>query len=189
MGEEDDLYVPVAKRRAIEAQRILEQRKRNSSSVLKEKKPEKSNVEALKQLSLLAKASKLKHDAPEITPTQELVQQEKEMIEHLSHRKTLMSVGELARGITYKDPLPTGWKPPLQIRKKPTKQFRKDIGFCVAIDHDGIAGGDDDANCSGRRAFRVDYLPVKGARNADLSTSSTVSESDDKAFALHWWSG
>lgn len=28
-------------------------------------------------------------------------------------------------------------------------RFGKDIGFCFAVDHGGIAGGDDDANCSG----------------------------------------
>ncbi|KAL6225575.1 hypothetical protein ACLB2K_004424 [Fragaria x ananassa] len=46
--------------------------------------------------SLLVKASQLKRDAPEIIQTEQLVQQEKEMIEHLSDRKTLMSVRELA---------------------------------------------------------------------------------------------
>ncbi|KAL5764863.1 hypothetical protein ACOSQ2_017457 [Xanthoceras sorbifolium] len=43
------------------------------------------------------------------------------MIEHLSDRKTLMSVRELAKGITYTDPLLTGWKPPLPIRKMSKK--------------------------------------------------------------------
>ncbi|PQQ00420.1 DEAD-box ATP-dependent RNA helicase 35-like [Prunus yedoensis var. nudiflora] len=33
-----------------------------------------------------------------------------------------MSVGELAKGITYTDPIPTGWKPPLHIRRMPMKQ-------------------------------------------------------------------
>ncbi|CAN1322062.1 DEAD-box ATP-dependent RNA helicase 35 [Linum perenne] len=44
------------------------------------------------------------------------------MIEHLSDRKTLMSVRELAKGITYSDPLLTGWKPPLNIRRMSKKQ-------------------------------------------------------------------
>lgn len=51
--------------------------------------------------------------------TEQLVQQEKEMLEHLSDRKTLMSVRELAKGITYTDPIQTGWKPPLHIRQMP----------------------------------------------------------------------
>ncbi|KAG6383839.1 hypothetical protein SASPL_156391 [Salvia splendens] len=50
-----------------------------------------------------------------------MILQEKEMIEHLSDKKTLMSVRELAKGITYSDPLPTGWKPPLPIRRMSNK--------------------------------------------------------------------
>ncbi|KAK9141775.1 hypothetical protein Syun_011175 [Stephania yunnanensis] len=114
--EEDDYteYVPIKKRRALEAQKIL-QRKGNSSSAL-EDDADRSNPAESKP-SLLVKASQLKRDLPEITPTEQIVQQEKEMIEHLSDRKTLMSVRELAKGITYTDPIVTGWKPPLPIRR------------------------------------------------------------------------
>jgi len=44
-------------------------------------------------------------------------------MEHLSDKKKLMSVGELARGITYTEPLSTWWKPPLHVRKMSTKQM------------------------------------------------------------------
>ncbi|KAL3030369.1 hypothetical protein AAZX31_03G216600 [Glycine max] len=44
------------------------------------------------------------------------------MIENLSDRKTLMSVRELAKGITYTEPLPTGWKPPLHVRRMSKKE-------------------------------------------------------------------
>lgn len=71
--------------------------------------------------SLLVQASQIKRDLPEVSPTEQMVQQEKEMMEHLSDRKTLMSVRELAKGITYSEPLPTGWKPPLPIRKMSRK--------------------------------------------------------------------
>lgn len=115
MEEEDDYveYIPVAKRRAMEAQKIL-QRKGKSSSL--EEEMEKSKLAEAKP-SLLVKASQLKREQPEISPTEQIVQQEKEMIEHLSDRKTLMSVRELAKGITYTEPLLTGWKPPLSIRR------------------------------------------------------------------------
>ncbi|PQM39025.1 DEAD-box ATP-dependent RNA helicase 35 [Prunus yedoensis var. nudiflora] len=111
MEEEDDYseYVPVAKRRAMEAQKIL-LRKGKSSGL--EEDLEKSKLAEAKP-SLLVKASQLKREAPEITPAEQMVQQEKEMIENLSDRKTLMSVRELAKGITYTDPIPTGWKSPL----------------------------------------------------------------------------
>lgn len=111
-------YVPVAKRRAMEAQKIL--LRKGESSILEDELEKSKAAEA--KPSLLIKASQLKRDAPEITPTEQMVQQEKEMIENLSDRKTLMSVRELAKGITYTEPLPTGWKPPLPIRRMSKKQ-------------------------------------------------------------------
>ncbi|XP_017223290.1 DEAD-box ATP-dependent RNA helicase 35 isoform X1 [Daucus carota subsp. sativus] len=117
--DDDDYveYVPVAKRRALEAQKIL-QRKGNATAPESELETTKV-VEA--KPSLLVQASQLKRDLPEVSPTEQMVQQEKEMMEHLSDRKTLMSVRELAKGITYSEPLPTGWKPPLPIRKMSRK--------------------------------------------------------------------
>ncbi|GAB4850058.1 DEAD-box ATP-dependent RNA helicase 35 [Ancistrocladus abbreviatus] len=115
MEEDDDYveYIPVQKRRALEAQKIL-QRKGKSSAA--EDDSEKLKLAEAKP-SLLVKATQLKRDVPETSPTEKLVLQEKEMIENLSDRKTLMSVRELAKGITYTEPLWTGWKPPLPIRR------------------------------------------------------------------------
>ncbi|KAL3528906.1 hypothetical protein ACH5RR_008228 [Cinchona calisaya] len=120
MEEDDDYveYVPVAKRRALEAQKILQQK--GKSSTLEEEEAEKLKLVEAKP-SLLVQASQLKKEKPEISPTEQMVQQEKEMIEHLSDRKTLMSVRELARGITYLEPLFTGWNPPLSIRRMSKK--------------------------------------------------------------------
>ncbi|KAE9598132.1 hypothetical protein Lal_00003923 [Lupinus albus] len=121
MEEDDDYeeYVPVAKRRAMEAQKILQ--RKGKASVVTDADLEKQILVETKP-SLLEKASQLKRDQPEITVTEQIVQQEKEMIENLSDRKTLMSVRELAKGITYTEPLPTGWKPPLQIRTMSKKE-------------------------------------------------------------------
>ncbi|KAJ6394676.1 hypothetical protein OIU77_023808 [Salix suchowensis] len=120
MEEEDNYveYVPVTKRRALTAQMIL-QRRGNSSAL--EDELEKSILAEAKP-SLLVKASQLKRDQPEISQTEQIVQQEKEMIEHLSDKKTLMSVRELAKGITYTEPLLTGWKPPFPIRRMSIKE-------------------------------------------------------------------
>ncbi|EXB55388.1 hypothetical protein L484_016755 [Morus notabilis] len=68
------------------------------SSALEEELEKSKQAEA--KQSLLVKASQLKRKAPEISPTELIVRQEKEIIEHLSDRKTLMSVRELAKGIT-----------------------------------------------------------------------------------------
>ncbi|CAN1227959.1 DEAD-box ATP-dependent RNA helicase 35 [Linum grandiflorum] len=137
MEEEDDYveYVPVAKRRALEAQKILQ---RKGNAVPFEDELEKSNLEEAKP-SLLVKATQLKREQPVVTETEQIVQQEKEMIEHLSDRKTLMSVRELAKGITYSDPLLTGWKPPLSIRRMSQKQcdaIRKQ--WHILVEGDGI---------------------------------------------------
>ncbi|GLT74042.1 hypothetical protein SLA2020_458630 [Shorea laevis] len=102
MDEEDDNveYVPVAKRRAVEAQKIL-QRKKKASTL--EVEIDKSKLAEAKP-SFLVKATELKRNQPEISQMEQIVQQEKVMIERLSDRKTLMSVRELAKGITYMDP-------------------------------------------------------------------------------------
>ncbi|KAL2518314.1 DEAD-box ATP-dependent RNA helicase 35 [Abeliophyllum distichum] len=118
--EEDDNYaeyVPVAIRRAIEAHKILQ--RKGTSSLLEDEIENQKHVEA--KPSLLVQASQLKKDQPEITETEQMIQQEKEMMENLSDRKTLMSVRELAKGITYTEPLLTEWKPPLPIRRMSMK--------------------------------------------------------------------
>lgn len=121
MEEEDDYeeYVPVAKRRAMEAQKILQ--RKGKASAAADDDLEKMRVAETKP-SLLVKASQLKREQPEISVTEQIVQQEKEMIENLSDRKTLMSVRELAKGITYTEPLLTGWKPPLHVRRMSKKE-------------------------------------------------------------------
>ncbi|KAL9240183.1 hypothetical protein vseg_014431 [Gypsophila vaccaria] len=131
-------YVPVQKRRAMEAQKIL-QRKGGMTVVREgESETEKGNKEEEAKPSLLVKATQLKKEVPEVSPTEQMVLQEKEMIEHLSDRKTLMSVRELAKGITYSEPLWTGWKPPLWIRRITHKQcdrIRKQWHIIVEGDH------------------------------------------------------
>ncbi|KAI5342889.1 hypothetical protein L3X38_010765 [Prunus dulcis] len=138
MEKEDDYveYVPMAKPRAMEAHKILQckvksfglEEKSDKLKLAAQANPsllEKSNFVAEdkpSRPSLLVKSLEMKNEAPKITPIQQMVQQEKEIIDNLSDRKTLMSVGELAKGITYTDPIPTGWKPPLHIRRMPMKQ-------------------------------------------------------------------
>ncbi|CAO2831892.1 unnamed protein product [Amaranthus hypochondriacus] len=121
--EDDDYqeYIPVHKRRAMAAESLLKRKGKESASVEVEDESEKAKAQEAKP-SLLVKATQLKKDVPEVSPTEQIVLQEKEMIENLSDRKTLMSVRELAKGITYTEPLWTGWKPPLAIRRMSKKQ-------------------------------------------------------------------
>eukprot|EP00246_Nothoceros_aenigmaticus_P003828 TRINITY_DN15032_c0_g1_i1.p1 TRINITY_DN15032_c0_g1~~TRINITY_DN15032_c0_g1_i1.p1 ORF type:complete len:624 (+),score=164.32 TRINITY_DN15032_c0_g1_i1:44-1873(+) len=117
-------YIPVRKRRLIEAQRLLQRKAKDKGNGLAggadDAEHNKSAAEA--KQSLLVKASQLKKDQPEVTATQQRVIQEKEMIDRLSERKTLMSVRELAKGIQYTESMKTGWKPPSAVRNMTDKE-------------------------------------------------------------------
>ncbi|KAF8103057.1 hypothetical protein N665_0188s0018 [Sinapis alba] len=123
MEEDDDYveYVPVAKRRAIEEQKILQ--RKGKVSALEEEEETKKEKLAESKTSLLVQATQLKRYVPEVSATERIIQQEKEMMEHLSDKKTLISVLELAKGITYTEPMLTGWKPPLHVRKMSSKKM------------------------------------------------------------------
>ncbi|KQJ93347.1 DEAD-box ATP-dependent RNA helicase 35A [Brachypodium distachyon] len=124
-------YIPVAKRRAMEADRLRNRRiskpaaasDGSPASLPPPPPPPPTNSPApdaaAAKPSLLVTSTQLKRAAPEVTATEQVILQEKEMIENLSDRKTLMSVRELAKGITYTEPLLTGWKPPLRLRRMP----------------------------------------------------------------------
>jgi ATP-dependent RNA helicase DDX41 len=134
-SDEDDNYeeyIPVAKRRAMEAERLRQLRlsKPAPSSAAASSlplppppplppAPQPSAPDAAAKPSLLVKATQLKRAAPEVTATEQRIQQEKEVIDNLSDGKSLRSVREIAKGIVYKDPIETGWKPPLRLRRMP----------------------------------------------------------------------
>ncbi|OAY73706.1 DEAD-box ATP-dependent RNA helicase 35A [Ananas comosus] len=143
-GDDDyEEYVPVHKRRALEAQKLLLLHRRSllppasaAASSSSSSAPVPAPVDAAAPVpvsvpvpapvpaaappsssskpSLLAMASQLKREAPEISPAEQLVLQEREMIEHLSDRKSLMSVRELAKA----SPTPTP-SPPAGSRRPP----------------------------------------------------------------------
>ncbi|KAL6888508.1 hypothetical protein ACP4OV_009534 [Aristida adscensionis] len=127
-------YIPVAKRRAMEAERLRQLRLSKpapSSSAsgpadadgdslpLPPPPPLPPAPDAAAKPSLLVKATQLKRAAPEVTPTEQRIIQEREVIENLTQYKPLMAVGEIAKGIVYTDSLQTGWKPPLRLRRMP----------------------------------------------------------------------
>ncbi|CAH8352485.1 unnamed protein product [Eruca vesicaria subsp. sativa] len=91
-------YVPVAKRRA------MQERKGKVLEELEDKEKLAS--------SLLVKATQQLKRRRDVSATEKIILQEKEMMEQLSSdKKTLTSVRELAKGITYAEPLFTGWEP------------------------------------------------------------------------------
>ncbi|KAK1614159.1 hypothetical protein QYE76_019676 [Lolium multiflorum] len=110
--DEDDYeeYIPVSKRRATDAVRFR----------LAAPLPPPPPLSTGDKTSLLVTHAQSKHSAPELTATERLIQQEKELLEDLSSTaKPLVPVGQAARGITYTSPLRTGWKPPLRLRCMP----------------------------------------------------------------------
>ncbi|XP_047079036.1 DEAD-box ATP-dependent RNA helicase 35A-like [Lolium rigidum] len=117
VADDEDDYIPVSKRRATDALRFrLSNSKPAAPAPLSPPPPSPTDNKA----SLLATHAQLKHSAPELTATERLIQQEKELLEDLtSTAKPLLPVGQAARGITYTAPLRTGWKPPLRLRRMP----------------------------------------------------------------------
>ncbi|CAN0901298.1 DEAD-box ATP-dependent RNA helicase 35 [Linum grandiflorum] len=111
-------YVPVAKRRSMEVENFLRRKRSKTTTTTVASHPSPSSTSISKPPSLLTKSIQLSVAAAE--PKIEADQQQE--IENLPDRKTLLSVTELAKGITYSEPLYTGWKPPLGVRRLSVKE-------------------------------------------------------------------
>ncbi|CAM0947732.1 unnamed protein product [Alopecurus aequalis] len=118
-ADEDDYqeYIPVSKRRATEAVRLRLSKPAAPSSPAP--LPPLPPPPTAAKPSLLVSSTRLKRAAPELTATERLILQEKEILSDLSDLKPLVPVAQAARGITYTEPLRTGWKPPLRLRRMP----------------------------------------------------------------------
>ncbi|CAI5939984.1 unnamed protein product [Closterium sp. NIES-65] len=165
--EEDDYeeYIPVKKRRLMKQQRLLAARAAARGIALGAKGggtggsgdgegagggEDGAGAGPEARPSLLVKATMLKKDVPELSHTEQVLAEEKEMFERLSDRKTLMSVKELAKGIQvrgggvdtgiqYTEPLWTGWKPPSHIRgmsEEERAEIRK--AWHILVDGEGV---------------------------------------------------
>ncbi|KAG9442680.1 hypothetical protein H6P81_018534 [Aristolochia fimbriata] len=103
-------YIPINKRGKWKRRRSFTARAKFGSSV--DYQDLDNDLIDLKPLeakpSLLIKASQLKRHLPEISPTEQLVQQEKEMIENLSDRKALMSIRWKPLVVDLWSPTPSG---------------------------------------------------------------------------------
>jgi ATP-dependent RNA helicase DDX41 len=123
-GEQYQEYIPVKKRKMMEEQSRLRPVGKGSSPGLAQPEPESihSEGEESAQLTLLEKAVQLKKEAAPMTEEEVIALEEKEMLEKLSDRKELMSVKERAQGIVYVEPMKTGWKPPLRLRRMPEEE-------------------------------------------------------------------
>ncbi|GJP41901.1 hypothetical protein CLOM_g1521 [Closterium sp. NIES-68] len=153
--EEEDYeeYIPVKKRRLMEQQRLLAARAAARGIAVGAggggtggggdgdgaEGEDGAGAGPEARPSLLVKATMLKKDQPELSHTEQVLQEEQEMFERLSDRKNLMSVKELAKGIQYTEPLWTGWKPPSHIRamrEEERAEIRK--AWHILVDGDDV---------------------------------------------------
>ncbi|XP_056640198.1 ATP-dependent RNA helicase abstrakt [Diorhabda sublineata] len=129
---EDDYvpYVPVKERR----QQLLklgrlgqlkeaEQSKPKSSSENETNEDEeedeiwgrKNNIPLLDQHTELRKLA----EAKKVSAVEKQLKKEEEILEIVAEKKALMGVSELAKGIQYRDPIKTSWRPPRYILQRP----------------------------------------------------------------------
>ncbi|KAI5076913.1 hypothetical protein GOP47_0008978 [Adiantum capillus-veneris] len=133
--EEYQEYVPVKKRKQLEAQKFLQRNRRglasSTTAFVISTTDENGDGQSVSEAkpSLLAKASHLKRELSEISVVEQIGNQEKLMMECLSECKMpLVPVRERAKGIQYTEPMETGWKPPSHVRhmsEKECEEIRK----------------------------------------------------------------
>lgn len=152
-SEEEDYipYVPLKQRRKDKLTRIQELLKNNKGSGSPKEgsdnqgsEPEKE-VEGPEELpgpqskiSLLDQHSTLKKKAEEIQENAKDIQikEEQKILESVTEGRALLSVKELAHGITYQEAVITGWRPPKFIRERSNEVHNK-IRFQLRIDVEG----------------------------------------------------
>ncbi|PVD30526.1 hypothetical protein C0Q70_09793 [Pomacea canaliculata] len=59
------------------------------------------------------------------TAKERLLKEEQKILESVAESKALKGVAELAKGIEYKDPIKTGWRPPRHIMSRPESSHEK----------------------------------------------------------------
>lgn len=85
------------------------------------------NLGPKSSLSLLDQHSDLKRkaEARKETAREKILKEEEKILESVAEKKALKAVSELAKGIEYKDPIKTGWRPPQYILNKPEEKHEK----------------------------------------------------------------
>lgn len=77
------------------------------------------------QESLLQKAAEIRKSQVRETPAQRLYREELELLRDVTEKKALVSAKELATGVTYRQSLETGWKPPRWLRNMSREEHQK----------------------------------------------------------------
>jgi hypothetical protein len=85
--------------------------------------------------SLLVSTARARKDAGPVTETDKLLNEEADILRHLTQKTALKAVKELAQDVVYTRSMDTGWRAPLKFRKMSFKkqQAIRDM-FHIAID-------------------------------------------------------
>lgn len=93
------------------------------------------------KMSLLDQHHELKEQAKDVQETEleKQLKEEQKILESIAERKALMAANEIAKGITYTDPIKTSWKPPRYILKyPPERHVRTRKRFCILAEGESI---------------------------------------------------
>uniref|UniRef100_A0A7S1SY05 RNA helicase n=1 Tax=Tetraselmis chuii TaxID=63592 RepID=A0A7S1SY05_9CHLO len=121
--DEEEEYIPVHKRREMEAQVRLRRlgkgqavQPRDAEQEVEGEHEEDEEGASHKQSLLLANAAARAGMAEKAEPLK-VLDEEQDILKHITMKTALKSVKELAKGVDYGDALDTGWKPPVSIRR------------------------------------------------------------------------
>ncbi|EDQ86556.1 uncharacterized protein MONBRDRAFT_10818 [Monosiga brevicollis MX1] len=119
--QDDDVYVPVKKRKEMmQAQRLARRKQPTLEEKAREERRRQQEAEQGARegpaagISLMEAHEKLKRaQGPRVESELDIqLKQEEEILRNIRHAKELKSVEELAKGISYTEPLKTSWRPP-----------------------------------------------------------------------------
>jgi len=142
LEKEADDYVPYVPLKDRKREMLMKHKKesekaKETTSVEVENK---ETDETLKYMSLLDQHHQLRDkDEVKETEAEKQLREEKKLLEAIAENKALMAAKELAKGITYTDPIKTSWKPPRYVLKYPeTKHIKTRKKFCIIAEGDDI---------------------------------------------------
>lgn len=135
-------YVPVKERKK---QMLIKHKKlvtKEENSEKEENNEGEKPTEADRQtMSLLDQHHELKERADEVKETEleKQLKEEEKILESIAEKKALMAHTELAKGITYKDPIKTAWLPPRYVLKYPEeKHVKTRKKYCILAEGENV---------------------------------------------------
>lgn len=141
-------YVPLRQRRQLLLQKLLQRRRKGAAEEEQQDSGSEprgdeddiplgpqSNVSLLDQHQHL----KEKAEARKESAKEKQLKEEEKILESVAEGRALMSVKEMAKGITYDDPIKTSWTPPryvLSMSEERHERVRKK--YHILVEGDGI---------------------------------------------------